>query len=711
MDIQVLSDEKILDVLGKNPQKGMVLLMEKYTGLVWHVISFHVENPEDIKECTNDTFSGFYFKRKRFDPERGSLPVYLTAIARKIAISRYRKEKLRRSMSLDESALGAEEGREDRRFNRAELKVDMERAMSVLKPNELKIIRMKYYDGMTVREIAESLDLPYETVKKRHQRGILKLGQSMLMLLLILVLLLSFSACVYGVLRYLDIIPPLWVQEEEEDPEVIPDDGLVINNDQGWRDRSREPEPGPGQGPEEENDLAEVPEAGISSVNILENRQEEEVHTEYSPMEAVIDEYTVSPGYGVNLNPEEAVYSLTEKMVYEDQDYTLSLDEFVYINNEVLITLTLQIKDTANRDEPRFRNLTLEYNGSSWRFSSQTEYQPNFTSRVRYLQFENVSLPASEQGLQALTLKIDGCPIFVFDLSTIKQDEIKDHPYQVGKYGGVMAIPRLEDGSLIVEIHPLDDDDEYKLLPGLIRDSTGGMSDDAVTVTGEDGTERQGRCLWYSPWNIKTYFEWDFGEASPGKYTLHVPSLCYERELGDEFTITIDLENNTWDSREYPVHGGSVYLKECRLLSGDPEFDKDAFEEFYEEPFPDIGDMDLRESLMECRSLKIGYIPDDPEFSLLAVYAMDAETDPNPEPEPDINPDLELPLTPSHMEPYEEEIRLSMKSKDLGDLDTKYLLRTSMVREYVKNAYLRFRKDDVINYRWNQSFDITFTVN
>ena len=274
-----------------------------------------------------------------------------------------------------------------------------------------------------------------------------------------------------------------------------------------------------------------------------------------------------------------------------------------------------------------------------------------------------------------------------------------------------MAIPRLEDGSLIVEIHPLDDDDEYRLLPGLIRDSAGEMSDDAVTVTGEDGTERQGRCLWYSPMNIKTYYEWDFGAASPGKYTLHVPSLCYERELGDEFTITIDLENNTWDSREYPVHGGSVYLKECKLLSGDPEFDKDAFEEFFEEPFPDIGDMDLGESLMECRSLKIGYISDDPELSLLSVYAIDAETDPNPNPEPDINLELEQPSTPPHMEPYEEEIRLSLKSKDLGDLETKYLLRTSMVREYVKNAYLRFRKDDVINYRWNQSFDITFTVN
>ena len=197
---------------------------------------------------------------------------------------------------------------------------------------------------------------------------------------------------------------------------------------------------------------------------------------------------------------------------------------------------------------------------------------------------------------------------------------------------------------------------------------------------------------------------------------MHVPSLCYERELGDEFTITIDLENNTWDSREYPVHGGSVYLKECKLLSGDPEFDKDAFEEFFEVPFPDIGDKDLGVSLMECRSLKLGYIQDDPELSLLSIYAMEAETDPNPEPEPERDLDLEWqleqeqPSTPPHLRPYEEEISLLLKSKDPEKLETKYLLRTSMVREYVKNAYLRFRKDGTINYRWNQSFDITFTV-
>lgn len=84
---------------------------------------------------------------------------------------------------------------DDSQIAKAELRTDIERAMKFLKPNELQVIRMKYYDGMSVREIAESLDLPYETVKKRHQRSILKLGKS---LMITLVLIFILTACVYG---------------------------------------------------------------------------------------------------------------------------------------------------------------------------------------------------------------------------------------------------------------------------------------------------------------------------------------------------------------------------------------------------------------------------------------------------------------------------------------------------------------------------------
>ena len=43
------NDQQIINALFQQPQKGMELLMEAYTGLVFKVISFHLSNPEDIK--------------------------------------------------------------------------------------------------------------------------------------------------------------------------------------------------------------------------------------------------------------------------------------------------------------------------------------------------------------------------------------------------------------------------------------------------------------------------------------------------------------------------------------------------------------------------------------------------------------------------------------------------------------------------------------
>lgn len=40
---------------------------------------------------------------------------------------------------------------DDSQIAKAELRTDIERAMKFLKPNELQVIRMKYYDGMSVR--------------------------------------------------------------------------------------------------------------------------------------------------------------------------------------------------------------------------------------------------------------------------------------------------------------------------------------------------------------------------------------------------------------------------------------------------------------------------------------------------------------------------------------------------------------------------------
>ena len=56
MEVRTLADERILDILEKDSQRGMALLMEKYTALIWYVSSHYIRNPEELKECVTETF-------------------------------------------------------------------------------------------------------------------------------------------------------------------------------------------------------------------------------------------------------------------------------------------------------------------------------------------------------------------------------------------------------------------------------------------------------------------------------------------------------------------------------------------------------------------------------------------------------------------------------------------------------------------------------
>ena len=67
------SEQELLRMLDYDPHTGMAAMVEQYTGLLWHVAEHHLKNPEDIKECVNDTFLEFYIHRERFDSKKGTL--------------------------------------------------------------------------------------------------------------------------------------------------------------------------------------------------------------------------------------------------------------------------------------------------------------------------------------------------------------------------------------------------------------------------------------------------------------------------------------------------------------------------------------------------------------------------------------------------------------------------------------------------------------
>lgn len=184
----VMNDSK------KNRLPDPAELIRQYGPLIWKIVSAYLDNPDDIQECVNDTFCELYLHGERYDPDKGSYAAFLSAAARNKAIDRYRKNQNLSSGFLSGSTKpwfrripDAVSGTTEKKLTLEEFpapddmaekiaqRLDLEEAIASLKPEEAELIRMKYFDGMTIREIAASLDLPYETVKKRHQRSLHKL--------------------------------------------------------------------------------------------------------------------------------------------------------------------------------------------------------------------------------------------------------------------------------------------------------------------------------------------------------------------------------------------------------------------------------------------------------------------------------------------------------------------------------------------------------
>lgn len=183
--------QTILELLESDISAGTAALFETYGGLVWSTCAWRLTNPEDIRECVNDTFFAFISGYQKFDPEKGSLRNYLCTIALRRATERYRKNQ------------AVERAEEEYRIHiplfttETADSIDLTEALAKLDPVDARILREKYYDGMTYQQIAESLGLPYDTVKKRGQRNLKKLRA----ILIGLILALLAAGCAYMIYR------------------------------------------------------------------------------------------------------------------------------------------------------------------------------------------------------------------------------------------------------------------------------------------------------------------------------------------------------------------------------------------------------------------------------------------------------------------------------------------------------------------------------
>jgi RNA polymerase sigma-70 factor (ECF subfamily) len=165
------SDAALIEGIVQRDQTALATLYDRYAGMLSSVLNRILRDQQAAEEILQDIFFQLWRAPSRFDPARGSLPAWLTVIARNRAISRLRRHNPAAGEELlDTSAVST--------FNietaaaQQQLLGRVKGALENLPAEQRTAIELAYFEGMSHSEIARRTGDPLGTVKTRLRSAV-----------------------------------------------------------------------------------------------------------------------------------------------------------------------------------------------------------------------------------------------------------------------------------------------------------------------------------------------------------------------------------------------------------------------------------------------------------------------------------------------------------------------------------------------------------
>ena len=175
-------DGRLLSRVAKGDPDALGALYDRYGRVVFGVLYQMLGSPEAAEEVAQDAFHAVWRRARTYRAERGSVRVWLLAIARNAAIDwrRTKGKRQEREATMDEAvALVEEVALEDRVITtlRAER---VRAAVATLPPEQREVLSLAFWSGLSQTEIATRTSVPLGTVKTRVRLGMAKLRERLI---------------------------------------------------------------------------------------------------------------------------------------------------------------------------------------------------------------------------------------------------------------------------------------------------------------------------------------------------------------------------------------------------------------------------------------------------------------------------------------------------------------------------------------------------
>lgn len=160
-------DEDILTMMKAGDQEGLKRLQERYGNLTRYVVRGVLGDGRDVEECVSDVFLRAWEKIGQYDPDKGRLSTWLTAVARNAALNK-KKGIGAVSEPLEESCAAVPSPEEA--LLRQERVERLRSVIQALPRQEQILCYRKYYYMQSTAQIAAELGLTERAVEGRLYR-------------------------------------------------------------------------------------------------------------------------------------------------------------------------------------------------------------------------------------------------------------------------------------------------------------------------------------------------------------------------------------------------------------------------------------------------------------------------------------------------------------------------------------------------------------
>jgi RNA polymerase sigma-70 factor (ECF subfamily) len=169
-DLQRLADEDLMPLVEAKNSDAFGIVYDRHGGAAYSLAYRMVGDRSAAEDITQEAFISLWRTGARYDRARGSVRTWLLGIVRNRAIDLLRRGVLQApTLTFDEEMQEKRPSSEetDTEALRRDAARQVRGALSVLPSDQMRVIELAYFGGLTHSEIAETLDMPLGTVKGR----------------------------------------------------------------------------------------------------------------------------------------------------------------------------------------------------------------------------------------------------------------------------------------------------------------------------------------------------------------------------------------------------------------------------------------------------------------------------------------------------------------------------------------------------------------